>query len=228
MIAVLAVALATAAFTGPVPPSAPPPDYRPGPRDLVTVGDWPPIGKWMIDKHMRPAAWLGARLQGKTLREPINVVLVDSAAASAEEAVERLVLACRTAGFKPREGHSGGYHGFLGGLVFPQLPAAAGHAFADEPFELHNNHGRVFGPYRLADGWLFVGALSRERFEPLTRTEHVYVSFNEARDRFARRLHEMTGFKIVGRVALANALGDDPAVTTGDHDGEAVVLRAGR
>ncbi|TAM50107.1 MAG: hypothetical protein EPN53_07705 [Acidobacteria bacterium] len=212
------------------PPAVPatPGVYQPQPGDVVTVGEWPAIGKWMIDRHLRPAEWLGARLKGKALREPINVVLVDSVAASADEARARLLEACRAAGYQPREGHSGGYRGFLGGVLFHQLPAAAGHAFSNEPFELHNNHGRIFGPVRTKDGWLFVGALSRERFNPLTRTEHVYVSFRQARDDFARKLDARTGYRIAGFVELANELADDPALTTGDHDGMAVVLRARR
>jgi hypothetical protein len=211
------------------PPQATPTEpavYQPQPGEVVTVGDWPAIGKWMIDRHMRPAAWLGAHLEGKMLREPINVVLVDSVAGSADEARMRLFQACGAAGYKPREGHSGGYRGYLGGVLFQQLPAKPGHAFSNEPFELHNNHGRIFGPFPLKDGWLFIGALSREKFEPLTKTEHVYVSFMQARDDFARKLDQATGYKIAGDVDLANALADDPALTTCDHDGRAVVLKA--
>ena len=202
--------------------------FMPKPADVVTVGGWPAIGKWMIDRHLGPAEWLGARVKGKALREPINVVLVDSVATSADEARARLLEACRAAGYKPREGHSGGYHGYLGGVLFPQLPARVWHAFSNEPFELHNNHGRIFGPFQIKDGWLFIGALSRERFEPLARTEHIYVSFAQAREDFARKLDTRTGYKMAGFVALANSLTDDPALTTGDHDGMAVVLRARR
>jgi hypothetical protein len=223
----LTVALLAALQQAP-PRAAPaaPAVYQPQPGEVVTVGDWPAIGKWMIDRHMRPAAWLGAHLEHKTLREPINVILVDSVARSADEARKRLLQACRAAGYKAREGHSGGYRGYLGGVLFHQLPATAGHAFSNEPFELHNNHGRIFGPFRVKDGWLFTGALSREKFEPLTKTEHVFVSFNQARDDFARKLAAATGYKITGQVELANSLADDPALTTGDHDGRAVVLKA--
>ncbi len=227
-IATLALLAVVAGAAGQTPPPGTPAVYRPGPGDVVALSDWPAIGKWMIDKHMQPAAWLGAHRLGKTLREPINVVLVDEAARSADEAVARLLAACKAAGYPSREGHSTGYHGYVGGVVYPQLPHGSGHAFSNEPFELHNNHGRIFGPVPLATGWMFVGALSREKFEPLTRTEHVYVSFNQARDHFARRLQEATAYKITGRVALANALVDDANATTGDHDGQAVVLKAER
>jgi hypothetical protein len=151
---------------------------------------------------------------------------VDSVARSADEARTRLLQACRAAGYRSREGHSGGYRGYLGGVLFHQLPTTAGHAFSNEPFELHNNHGRIFGPFPLKGGWLFIGALSREKFDPRTKTEHVFVSFNQAREDFARKLDEATGYKITGHVELANSLADDPALTTGDHDGRAVVLKA--
>lgn len=204
------------------------PAYEPGPGDLVTVDDWPPIGKWMIDSSLQPAGWLGERVEGKALREPINVILVDAAAASAEEAIARLTRACDAAGYKSRRGHSSGYHGYLGGTLFPQLPATPKHAFANEPFEFHNNHGRVFGPFRIQEGWLFLAALSRERLNPLSKAKHLYVSFIQARDDFARKLNEATSYKISGQAELANAITADPALTTGDHDGKATVLRARR
>lgn len=234
--ALAAVAVCALVFTPPSGTSAQelraapaaPGVYQPQPADVATVGEWPAIGKWMIDRHLRPAQWLGARVQGKTLREPINVLLVDSFATSADEARTRLQEACRAAGYKSRDGHSGGYRGYLGGVLFRQMPATVWHAFSDEPFELHNNHGRIFGPFQIRDGWLFIGALSRERFDPLSKTEHVFVSFGQAREDFARKLDARTGYKIAGFVELANELAGDPALTTGDHDGKAVVLRARR
>ena len=54
------------------------------------------------------------------------------------------------------------------------------------------------------------------------------MPFAEARADFARRLDTRTGYKIAGSVELANSLTDDPALTTGDHAGMAVVPRARR
>jgi len=230
--AVLAPAIARGQAAGESarPEGAPPAEdlYMPHPSDIVIVEGWPSVGKWMIDRGMQPASWLGARVGGKPVREPINVVLVDARATSAPEATARLVEACRAAGFKSREGHSGGYRGYLGGVLFHQLPETEGHAFSDEPFEMRNNHGRVFGPLALKEGWMFIAAFSRERFEPLARPEHMYVSFNEAREAFARRLEAATDYAVAARVSLGNALGGDAEFTTGDHDGVAVVLRAQR
>ncbi len=222
------VLLAVAGQGPPQPEASAPAAYEPGPDDVTRVGDWPVIGKWMIDRHMRPAEWLGARVRGKGMREPINVVLVDPFARSADEALARLRQACWAAGYKSREGHSGGYRGYLGGVLFSQQPATVGHAFSNEPFEFHNNHGRIFGPFPLGEGWIFIAALSRERFDPFTKTEHVFVSFNQARDDFAQKLEGATGFAIAGHVELDNALAENPSLTTGDHDGRAVVLKAQR
>jgi hypothetical protein len=81
---------------------------------------------------------------------------------------------------------------------------------------------------RTREGWIFIAALSRERFDPFTKTEHVFVSFNQARDDFTRKLEETTGFTNAGHVELGNALAENPNLTTGDHDGRAVVLKARR
>ncbi len=199
-----------------------------GSPDAAAVGAWPPIGKWMLDRHLRPASWLGALYHGKLLREPINVVVVDAFAESADDAVVRFLRACREAGYREREGHSGGYRAFIGGSLYGQLPAGKGRALANHPFEVHNNHGRVFGPVKVSDGWLFIGAFSREKLVPLSKGEHRFMSFFQARESFAHSLDDRTDFKIAGFVDLDNAVVGDPLVTTADHDGKAVVLRAQR
>ena len=200
--------------------------YEPASGDLVTVGDWPPFGRWMLDRHLRPASWLGTLYLGRTLREPINVVIVDSVASSAADAVARLFRVCKAAGYEVREGHSGGYRAYIGGALYAQLPGGRGKAFANRPFELHNNHGRIFGPVRVREGWLFIGAVSREKLVPFTKAEHQFMSFAQARDHFSRRLDRATDYKIAGVVNLGNAVVSDPAVTTADHDGKAVLLKA--
>jgi hypothetical protein len=202
--------------------------YEPQPRDVVTIGDWPAFGRWMLDRHLRPASWLGTLYLGRTLREPINVVIVDPVASSAADAVARLFRVCKAAGYEVREGHSGGYRAYIGGALYTQLPDGRGKAFANRPFELHNNHGRIFGPVRVKDGWLFIGAVSREKLVAFTKAEHQFMSFAQARDHFSRRLDRATDYKIAGVVNLGNAVVSDPAVTTADHDGKAVLLRAQR
>jgi hypothetical protein len=56
---------------------------------------------------------------------------------------------------------------------------------------------------------------------------HRYASFNTARDDFARDLVARAGYQAAGTVPLGNVVPDNPKVTTGDHDGNAVVLRTG-
>jgi hypothetical protein len=205
-----------------------PAQFRPAPHEVARVEGYPVIGKWMIAPDLSYADWLGARYEKKRLREPINVIIVDGQAASPDEASRRFLEACAKAGYLSRPGHSGGYFGWLGGRLFPQIPPGKHHALSDEPFELHNNHGRFFGPCLWNGRFYWVGALSREKMNPATRAEHEFVSFNVARDRFARALVEKGGFRVTAFQKLDNAIWNDPKVGTGDHDGVAIVLTAAR
>jgi len=184
----------------------------------------PAIGKWMIARDGSIAHWLGQVYQGRHVHEPINVILIDAGAASADDAVARLLAATAAAGYPVRFGHSAGYRGLIGGDTYAQLPAGRDDAFSNRLFEESNNHGRVFGPHRFGNVYVFVGAFSRERVDLLRWPGHRYASFNQARDDFARDLDARTPFKSAATVPLGNAVNDDQ-VTTGDHDGQAVVLR---
>jgi hypothetical protein len=196
--------------------------------DAVTPAGLPAIGKWMIDRDGGIAHWLGELYRGKPLREPINVILVDVAAESAADAKRRLVAAATAAGYPVRFGHSTGYRAFIGGQLYAQLPAGRDDAFSDRIFELSNNHGRLFGPHRTGDVYVSTGAFSREALRPLHSPAHGYASFNRARDDFSQNLDRKTTFKLSGFVDLANAIAGGAEVTTGDHDGLAVLLRAVR
>jgi hypothetical protein len=184
----------------------------------------PQIGKWMLDGQYEPAHWLGELYRGKQLREPINVAIVDTVAQSAAEARKRLVQNLAAAGYLVREGHSTGYHGYIDGVVYDQIPDGKEHAFSNEPSEMHNNHGRMFGPHPYGGAWLFIGAFSRERMNLLEKVKHCYVSFNQARDDLSQRLDMKTDYRIKTFLNLDNALIDDPMFTAGDHDGIAVLL----
>ena len=197
----------------------------PSNADVADPPGLPAIGKWMIARDGSVAHWLGQIYLGKRLHEPINVILIDAAATSAEHATERLVNAAAAAGYPVRFGHSAGYRGFIGGEVYAQLPQGRDDAFSNRLFEETNNHGRMFGPHRFGAAFVFIGAFSRERVDLLRWPGHRYASFNQARDDFARELDARTVFKSAGTVPLGNAL-DTDQVTTGDHDGRAVVLRA--
>jgi uncharacterized protein with NAD-binding domain and iron-sulfur cluster len=86
--------------------------------------------------------------------------------------------------------------------------------------------GDFLREHRFGDAFVFVGAFSRESVDLLRWPGHRYASFNQARDDFARDLDARSVFKQAGKVALGNAM-NDAEVTTGDHDGMAVVVRAG-
>jgi len=198
--------------------------WRPAPEAVASPRGLPQIGKWMFDAQYEPAHWLGELHRGKHLREPINVVVVDAVAQSAREARNRLLRNFAAAGYLVREGHSTGYHGYIDGVVYEQIPDGKEQAFSNEPSEMHNNHGRMFGPHPYHGTWLFIGAFSRERMDLLEKVKHCYVSFNQARDDLSQRLDTKTDYKINAFLNLDNAFIGDPVSTTGDHDGIAVLL----
>ena len=202
------------------------PQQRPD-IDVATTEGLPAIGRWMLTAQSVPSDWLGEIYEGRNLREPINVIIVDQRASSADDAKARLLAAAARAGYPIRFGHSTGYQGFIGGQLYAQLPQGRDDAFSNDIFEVSNNHGRIFGPHQFGQGYLFAGAFSREEIDPLRDPPHSYGSFNRARDDFTQRLDRSTDFKVSRFVDLGNALIGDPKLTTGDHDGIAVVVRVG-
>jgi hypothetical protein len=202
------------------------PQQRPD-IDVATPEGLPAIGRWMLTAQSVPSDWLGEIYEGRNLREPINVIIVDQRASSADDAKARLLAAAARAGYPIRFGHSTGYQGFIGGQLYAQLPQGRDDAFSNDIFEVSNNHGRIFGPHQFGQGYLFAGAFSREEIDPIRDPPHSYGSFNRARDDFTQRLDRSTDFKVSRFVDLGNALIGDPKLTTGDHDGIAVVVRVG-
>jgi hypothetical protein len=202
------------------------PQQRPD-IDVATPEGLPAIGRWMLTAQSVPSDWLGEIYEGRNLREPINVIIVDQRASSADDAKARLLAAAARAGYPIRFGHSTGYQGFIGGQLYAQLPQGRDDAFSNDIFAVSNTHGRIFGPHQFGQGYLFAGAFSREEIDPLRDPPHSYGSFNRARDDFTQRLDRSTDFKVSRFVDLGNALIGDPKLTTGDHDGIAVVVRVG-
>jgi hypothetical protein len=195
-------------------------------QETVHAPGLPDLGKWLIDHSGSPAHWLGEIYNGKKLREPINVVIVDTLATTADAAKTRVVEASTRAGYPIRMGHSSGYRAIIQGQAYGQLPSGWDDAFSNHLFEVTNNHGRIFGPYQQGGSYIFVGAFSREAVSLLRWPEHRYASFNKARNEFAASLDRETEFKVTGYLDMHNAVGDHPSVTTGDHDGRAVVVCA--
>jgi len=195
------------------------------PADIATPPDLPSIGKWMIARDGSVAHWLGELVDGKKLHEPINVILIDASSSSPDQARTNLVAAAKKAGYPVRFGHSTGYRGFVGGSLYSQLPQGRDDAFSNRIFEETNNHGRIFGPHAYDGGFIFVGAFSRESVNFLHDPPHRYASFKDARDNFAAELVARSGYRNIGMAPLDNAISDNPDITTGDHDGLAVVLK---
>jgi len=193
--------------------------------NVETPPGLPAIGKWMLTAQGVPSDWLGEVYEGRSLREPVNVIILDEGAASPEEAKTRLLLAAAVAGYPIRFGHSTGYQGVIGGQLYAQLPQGRDDAFSNDVFEIDNNHGRIFGPHRVGGTHIFIGAFSREKVDPFRAPRHLYASFNRARDDFTQRLDRSTAYRVSGFVNLNNAALDDPGFTTGDHDGIAVLVR---
>lgn len=197
-------------------------------NDLVYPSALPPLGKWMIDRDGAIAHWLGELVDGKALREPINIIIVDEVSTTADESVSRLQAASIAAGFPSRSGHSSGYQALIGGKLFSQFPRDHDRAFSNEVAEVSNDHGRLFGPYRFGAVYVFIGAFSREEVRIAQVPHHSFASFNQGRDAFARNLNRKSEFKLSEFVGLDNAIVGDPARTTADHDGIAILLRATR
>jgi hypothetical protein len=193
------------------------------PGEIATPPNMPAMGKWMFDRDGSIAHWLGQMVGGKKLHEPINVILIDASSSSPDQARARLTAAAKAAGYPVRMGHSTGYRGFIGGELYSQLPQGRDDAFSNRIFEETNNHGRIFGPYASGSGYVFIGAFSRESVDLIRDPPHRYASFDMARDDFARALAARAGFQHSGTAFLDNAISNDQ-VTTGDHDGHAVVL----
>ena len=72
--------------------------------------------------------------------------------------------------------------------------------------------------------YLFTGAFSRETVDVASKVKHHFNSFNRARDAFAKRMSEKAQYRVLSFADLGNAICGDPTLTTGDHDGMAVVL----
>ena len=185
----------------------------------------PAIGSWLMAEDGTPAHWLGALYQGRPLIEPINVVVLDPFAATSDEALDKFLGATATGGFGEKWGHSSGYWATIGNDLFPQISSHDDTALSDGQAIFENNHGRIFGPLRDGDRWVFVGALSRESFHPFAAHHHQFVSFNQARDEFAQRLSQGETYRLWGYSPLGNVR-DDAEGTTADHDGQLAVLEA--
>jgi hypothetical protein len=192
--------------------------------DLAIIKGFPAIGKWLYQDDLQKAHWLGLKWEGKNLIEPINVIFVDSVSKNMAESIDQLYKNLKKAGYSDKAHHSSGYIGYLGDRFYPQLPRERHHAFSNEPAELNNNHGRIFGPCRHDGKYIYTAAFSREKIDPVSKIMHHFGSFDRARDELSQKLHKKSAFRIAGFVGMDNAIFNDQEYTTADHDGMAVIL----
>jgi hypothetical protein len=190
------------------------------------------IGKWLIQPGGDVSEWGGQPYQGKTLVEPINVIIVDPNSTSTDESTKKLNRDMTLAGFPAQPIHSTGFMGMINGQPYQQQPTGDEQAFSDNLFILPNDHARAFGPAPIdadndpttQEGYVWTVAASTETpgiyDGALT---HSYVSYDLARDILVLRLLLTGQATFVGIQPMNNSYNTETE-TTGDHDGYAVVL----
>lgn len=199
--------------------------------DVPTAGDDVPtaygdIGKWMLDRNGEISDWGGQPHDGKTLLEPVNVIIVDETSTTPEEAKRKLNSAMFWSGFPPQPIHSGGFQGEIDDTVYGQKPVLPLFGYSNNFFLFTNDHGRIFGPdpVETEQGYVWTGSFSTEAFTFYNfLPAHSYVSSNMARNALAMQMIMSGRATFGGVVPLENSYNTD-TVTTGDHDGYAVVL----
>lgn len=197
----------------------------PTPADQVPTvyGD---IGKWMLQSNGQISDYGGLPYQGRTVLEPVNVIIVDPTSTSAAEAAYKLNTAMFWSDYPAQPIHSTGFQGTIDDVTYGQQPTGPLLGYSDNFFLFPNNHGRIFGPdpVETSAGYVWSGSFSTEQFviyDLLPR--HAYVSSNLARNALALRLLASGRATYGGMVALDNSY-NTATTTTGDHDGYAVVI----
>ncbi|BBY27670.1 hypothetical protein [Mycolicibacterium sediminis] len=184
------------------------------------------IGKWMLQPNGQISNYGGLPSGGKTVLEPVNVIIVDPTSSSAAQSAAKLNTAMFWSGFPAQPIHSTGFQGRIDDVTYGQEPTGPLLGYSDAFFLLTNNHGRIFGPdpVETSTGYVWSGAFSTEAFvfyQFLPR--HAYVSSTIARNALAMSLIASGRATYGGMVPLENAY-TTADTTTGDHDGYAVVV----
>ena len=182
------------------------------------------IGKWMLQSDGSVSNYGGQLYQNKTLLEVVNAIIVDPTSKTAAASTTKLNSDMTAAGFGTQFGHSTGFSGVINNTTYAQQPTGWLSAFSDNYFWTQNNHGRLFGPApATGGGYVYSGALSTETpgFYGWTYT-HLYVSSNTARNALAHDL--VASGQIQAASINMNNTYNTTDTTTGDHDGNAVVI----
>ena len=231
-----------AALTGTGPSAsqslAAPPTPLPTDTTSTAYGN---LGKWMINKDTAIANWLGKpqpvnvttgtgtcpTCTPKTILEGINVVFVDTASTSTNQAVRNLNAWVRQSGFGASAISSTGYGGYFGGPtpnLYSQQPTGANQAFRNSFFLFANSHARVFGPYpnQNGPGYVWTSSFSEENWSPKNPLTHGYQSFLQAQQEVTTGMLSINATNL-GPINMENKynVGD---VSTGDATGYAQVL----
>lgn len=185
-------------------------------KGLEQVGD---PGVWVLRDRTR-ADVDGLKVEGRALREPINVVLIDLFAKTPQDALLRATAALDAAGLKPSDRYPHGYQAYLNGTFQPQVPA--GQAFAKGVGSAREERLRLFGPWKTGDGYVFLAGIAAQNVTGQGRT---FSDFMVTREATADALNNRTPFRKKGYVDLLSKV-DTARETTADHDGCAVVLVA--
>jgi len=212
----------TPALTNANPAVAP---WVPAPADEAPTvyGD---IGKWMLEFNGQISDYGGQPYGGRTLLEPVNVIIVDPTSKTPVQASRKLQAAMFWSGFPPQPIHSTGFRGTIDDVTYRQRPRGLFLGYSNNLFVFPNDHGRIFGPdpAETSTGFVWSGAFSTEQLG-LYRglPSHTYVSSNMARTALAMGLIFSGQATYGGMVPLDNSV-DTVTTTTGDHDGYAVIL----
>jgi hypothetical protein len=183
------------------------------------------IGKWLLHDNGEYSNWLGKKYYGRYLKEPINIVIIDSYSETNDMAIKKIMKECKKNGYGEEYGHSSGYSGIINDTIYKQIPNEKHMAFSNRDFFFKNNHGRIMGPALINGQYIFVAAFSTERLSIIKGFHHSFVSFNNARDDFCVRMNKGTIYKIKELINIGN-IEDTDMTTTADHDGKVIVLQA--
>lgn len=132
------------------------------------------IGCWMLKSGSTTdrADWMG-----NLPYEPITNMWKDKVSITSTQALVKVKAHLGERGFGQSLLHSFKYYGYINGTYKYN---ATGNTYSDDLFTKDNNHGRIFGPVKVGDYWITIGAFSRE-----SGTSHNFINFYQARDKAA-------------------------------------------
>ncbi|MCD4791847.1 MAG: hypothetical protein K8R54_01340 [Bacteroidales bacterium] len=135
----------------------------------VDIGSWMLLSKNTTDR----AEWLDAGIY-----EPITNMWKDKVSTSSSKALSRISKHLSGEGFNLSAMHTSAYYGYINETY--KYNAYNLYTWTDDYWYKDNNHGRIFGPVKVGDYWITLGAFSREK-----GISHDFINFYEARNKAA-------------------------------------------